>query len=461
MIFPAIILLEKNKIIGKTKKGLLIYKAINLKTKEKYYVPTSIKSKCNIYGLLKEENKSINNIKMSSIYSIFDIYDINKSIEKVLLYKYNLYKKNEIIENIEDLNNFDKYLQNYNIEDKTYKNNIISIDPEGCIDIDDAFSIDLENKIINIYISSILNINYDNIYEYAMKRLSSIYNIYNENIHMIPKDLMLKMSLLEGKKRIAVEINYNVKKNEYSWSLVYIIVNKNFSYDNIYESDYMNIINKTAEYLNILDINIDIDINMNETKLLDVHKLIEKLMLMTNSYIGSLLKNKNIGIFRNQKANYSVAEYSFTPEKHFSLNIENYLHFSSPIRRFVDVINHMYLYYNNININILSHSFIENINNFNLNLKKYYWDINYIKLVDIIDKKNGYYITYIKILYKINDEIYVIYFPEFDIKININLNINNIHYIYDYIMNIEITTKKSNNIINNKLLIKIINSNED
>ena len=92
-MIPSIILLDKNKIYGKTKKGLLIYKAIDLITNNKYYVPTSIKKSYNIYALIKPT--TITNSKYFATLEIpLFIDNLNKGIESALLYKYNLYNKN-------------------------------------------------------------------------------------------------------------------------------------------------------------------------------------------------------------------------------------------------------------------------------------------------------------------------------------------------------------------------------
>jgi exoribonuclease R len=92
----------------------------------------------------------------------------------------------------------------------------------------------------------------------------------------------------------------------------------------------------------------------------DSHKWIEILMLTYNSRAGEVLKEKNRGILRNQKGLslersklfdkfgsdymylcYESAKYCLPSNdtNHSMLNISAYAHASSPIRRYVDIIN--------------------------------------------------------------------------------------------------------------------------
>jgi len=417
---PAIIILYKNKIKGITKKGLFIYKAISLLTKQKYYVATKIKSKNNIYGLIKcTENNT-----RASLENVFDINNINKAEELALLYKYNIYFNNKI--------GLTPYLNNEPIISN--KNYIISIDPPGCIDIDDAFSIDIiDNKLhfINIYISSIINIDF-NLFTTAYNRIETIYNIYNNNINMLNNEMIHTMSLTKHSIKNAVEIKFDVINNSYSWSLVEININDNLEYDNIPEK-YNIMLKYLYDYFNIND----------------THILIEKLMILCNTYMGNLIENS---IIRTQEQ-FKPAKYEFKNQNlnnyHSSLNIQNYCHFSSPIRRFVDIYNHYLLYGNKLKIQNFNKNIeidIDYINNKKYKIKCFYFDMNIIKLYNIINDYGGYYKTN-------NDNFKIIYnnvvlLKEFNIKININ-NLENKDYEF-----IEITTKKSN-IITDKLLFNL------
>jgi len=436
IIEPAIIFLKNNKIKGKTKKGLLIYKAIGLKTNNKYYVPTSVKSKENIYGLIKY----IPDNKLATLDILFDINNHFKAEELALLYKYDLYVKPIFTTN----NPIIKFNNNPII--KHNNNPIISIDPPGCIDIDDAFSLDIENNCINIYIASIIDYTQED-YLTAQTNLFSIYNKYNKNIHMINTTQMMNMSLIKNIEKSAIEIKYNYKTKEYSWSIVRIIIEDNLSYENI-PTKYKELINNMYKYLEILP---------------DIHKLIEILMLMVNKYIGSLLYKLGTGIMRIQKEN-KPAEYIIKSNEsfmHFGLKTENYCHFSSPIRRFADVYNHYILYgYKYLKLEksmdeqnrdlILIEKLIENLNYKNMQIKKYNWNMNLIELYDIINTKyGGYYVSNnFKVLY-IYSNFYIVNLIDFDIKININ-NTNNIKDAY-----IEIATITTKNYILDRLQINI------
>ena len=425
-MIPAVILFNKKKIKGRTKKGLLIYKSISIIDNTIYYVPTKIISNENKYVLI---TPNILNKEYATLETVLYPDDNKKAEELALLYKYNLIhkKKYELSLLITDNKNSKQ-------EDNNYYN-IISIDPKGCKDIDDAFNIEyLDNKIskINIFIATLD----DNLNTTFSPNYSTIYNIYNKNLSLFDDNITNNMSLIAGQTRKSIMITYDCNKidNNISWSIQYIIVADNLDYDTALNTKYGVDINNLMIYFNIFDI----------------HKLIEKLMLIVNNYMSKDGIINNV-IYRNQNNNMS-AEYSYNNLGHNTLNMSHYCHFTSPIRRYVDFINHYLLLNPSISFNIN----LNDINNKILNIKKYYRDMNIIKLYHIInDVYNGYYITKAKIIYiyntKIDSDLYLLYLPEFDLKINYK-NIDNIDLFnsFDYI---EIACKKSN-IITDKLLIK-------
>ncbi len=414
-MLPAIILFNKKKIKGKTKKGLLIYKTISLIDNKIYYVPTKINSNENKYVLIKPN-------PLNETYATLEIVlaeDNKKAEELALLYKYNLFYKTKI--KMAQLSQMAQMAQVSQGAQVAPMAPIISIDPKGCIDIDDAFSIEyLDNKInrINIFIATIL----PNAQEFS-PNYSTIYNIYNNNLSLFDKDITYKMSLLAGLERKSVMITYDCLKNEFiGWSIQNIIVAANLDYDTALNTKYSNDINNLMAFFSIFDI----------------HKIIEKLMLLVNNYMAKEIKNV---IYRNQSP-LMPANYSFTNLGHKTLNMAHYCHFTSPIRRYVDYINHYLLIGTQVEINL------DEINNKIINIKKFYRDMNIIKLYYIInDNFNGYHITKARIIYYYNDEYCLLYLPEFDLKIN---------YLNKFpgeLFDIEIACKKSN-IITDKLLIK-------
>jgi exoribonuclease R len=148
----------------------------------------------------------------------------------------------------------------------------------------------------------------------------------------------------------------------------FIRIKKNYSYDDI-------------EKLNISSINIIMDFskklntkyNLIE-KITDSHHMVETYMIFLNQYIATYLKDEKI-IYRNQEPK-QFAEYSFDNKGHNLLKLDNYTHFTSPIRRYVDQYVHTILInklFQKIDIPIVS---IDAINLYEKQLKKVerYWN---------------------------------------------------------------------------------------
>jgi exoribonuclease-2 len=69
-----------------------------------------------------------------------------------------------------------------------------------------------------------------------------------------------------------------------------------------------------------------------------IDKVVAELMILANSRWGTWLKEKNIpGVFRNQ--NMGKTRLATQPGIHQGLGVENYAWSSSPLRRYVDLIN--------------------------------------------------------------------------------------------------------------------------
>ena len=260
----------------------------------------------------------------------------------------------DIIEDIIDL-----YPEIENRLDK----DIISIDPEGCIDIDDAMSIQKndDSTIISVYIANIpVWIDYLNIWKDIGERVSTIY-FPNKKIPMLPLLLSDNLcSLIENKKRIAINMDVIIKKIgivSVRFGACFVSVRKNYSYDDeklACDKTYTNIfrycksINKKYKYVD---------------KIKDSHDIVEMLMLMMNHNVGRELINKK-GVFRTfnitdkQKniknipsdiqrfiktwqtsgSKYSIDKNN-TNHEMLSNTIDVYCHSTSPIRRMVDIIN--------------------------------------------------------------------------------------------------------------------------
>lgn len=320
------------------------------------------------YGLVGDSNDDLN------IYHYLYTYFWNSNNK---LYKY-----------FKDFN-FD-----YDITDKRelYSNKVITIDPVGSVDLDDGFSLIFEEKIINldIHISdpmSYFDFNKENtwlIISELSKRLSTCYIPLNNKIkHLLPEinigdKNILEQATLIGKNKRAISFCFtiNLETENIDFTIKKTILE---NINNTTYEEYDKNINKNEDYKNklvslckfmIKKMNCNIEFNE-----LDIsHKLIEVFMIWTNYYAGNYLYNtKNKMFVRTQNKFIDLnliipdyaktflnvgAKYEFVESKsntnymHYSLGIINYCHVSSPMRRFIDMINHLLIHDIDNNIDI-------------------------------------------------------------------------------------------------------------
>lgn len=314
-------------------------------------------SLCNIIGYIGEyesekkyiKSKCISNWDSDDKYKLKNIIPNNKSIERI------------------DLTN----------------KKIFSIDPPNCKDIDDAIHIEkIENNIYEIGIhivdvSDTIEMN-SKLDDEISKRGKTIY-FEDETINMIPNEIMNELSLIENKirKTFSTIFNINYETGEiinYHFCKSLIKNNKNFTYDEAQKN-----INNDENLYNLYMIGqkihnnmyINIDENLNILKKYDIHTMIEIFMIITNMVVAETIVKKypkNV-ILRTQDKNEKIIKISHDflnnkfYEKYILLNknkavyvvglsdighddmkLKYYTHFTSPLRRYIDIINHRLLY---------------------------------------------------------------------------------------------------------------------
>lgn len=395
----------------------------------------------------------------------------------------------------------------YNNELTYYPNNkfdnnfILSIDPSGCKDIDDVISfekINYKKYKIGIHITDIIYYlkNIENYEKLIENRICSLYT-NNIKINMLPDFLAENICSLNSnfnKKVISLFItidNSNVSNNKYIYEIGYNIINSNsqLSYE---EAD--------KKYKNhaIIDIVKDIaiynNINYKYNYYFDFHNVIEILMIITNNWIGNYLIKNNIEIpLRVHNSNITInkeiydkiedkyyknfieifnldkAEYKLSkiPIKHETLGLDTYTHFTSPIRRYIDIYIHnelsKLLRNSFINIPKMDSIKINIINKYNINNKYLQYDLNklYLSCIkgNIVEKCEAYII-------KILDNCkLLIYLKEYKLVLKgiiaDRINMHNINIIDDniiYIKNNNHILIKCNELVKCNL---VINNNEE
>ena len=280
---------------------------------------------------------------------------------------------------------------------------IISIDPDGCQDADDAFSIYYDNNKLFLAIHIADPTYYINIkselWEDIINRTITHYPSNNNPIHMMPSEILDLSSLIENKKGVnkkAISIITEIDKSTFlpinTVEIKYtdIIVNKlnALSYNNALDCNYKDIIEiglKVSKSLRNIrskntlgtklgDINYsypiykkDIELYKDSKDEIFIKQMIAEFAIFANSFVGEYLKFHlgDMGIFRtcntkewlnNIDRNVSgqellnsiidngiSANYLANVLSHDLVGSEVYCHFTSPIRRVSDCVCHYLL----------------------------------------------------------------------------------------------------------------------
>lgn len=342
------------------------------------------------------DNKGNHYKKFKSIITNEEYIVKTKRTEQIQTYCVVNYNEKTILEYCDNINNdynsiimklgllnwsmkFDK---NYTFESidltpdrKTFKNGIISVDPEGCKDIDDAIQLIEDENSYKIYIhisdpSSFIPINSQLDME-LKNRNSSLYvdNVY----HMMPQILSTDIiSLIENKERRSYTCKIKILKNsvdlnniEFEFYKSNIIVEKNLSYE-IFDKEYK----QNEYYKKIYDVGFELYKILNLKEDYDSHKMIEAYMILCN-----ICAAKKCIIKRSTNDSDSIyntiTEYVLENKEHKIIG-NYYTHFTSPIRRYVDLIVHRLIFNPDSYKMDELYKIVEYINKKNKILKKVY-----------------------------------------------------------------------------------------
>ena len=235
--------------------------------------------------------------------------------------------------------------------------NIFSIDPEGCEDIDDAFSVKNVGEDLcelAIYIANVpIVLEAMELWSHLTSRTTTIY-LPDRKYPMLPTRLSEDLcSLKASAMRVAFIMTSQFYKGELvpgstTYKTAQIQVKTNYSYEDkklLKESDYKTIYK--------LALGMDKEIG-------DSHDVVAALMKFMNCDCARVLKENDRGIFRNMKKQlededtrfasfspstqrvlktFESASYGLAAEGHAEFGGQSYVHITSPIRRAVDIIN--------------------------------------------------------------------------------------------------------------------------
>lgn len=381
---PGVILLNGNKTYGRLGKRLL-YKCIPDDSRLPHFlVPYEMKANFNKdhkdkyvifkfnhwinkhpYGILVE---TIGNVDVLDHFYEYQLYcnNLHMSISSFnRVAKDAVNSENNIIQQICDKHTFIEHRDKYTF----------SIDPRNSSDFDDAFSFESNESgnTIYIYISDVVDvIDYLDLWNSFSQRVATIY-LPDKRRPLLPTTLSDNIcSLQKGKDRLTLCFEFTFDKTDTLVdSSIYraiINVNENFEYQ---EKKLITnrIFNKLMNFTNAID-----------RDTINSRDLVHYWMVYTNNYFSdNLLSHKN-GVFRsskyiNSEFNHTIVNKNITKKEasviqnwsnvvgqyiyytedenisHEVMKKNNYVHATSPIRRLVDILNHIDLF-NNLGLSL-------------------------------------------------------------------------------------------------------------
>jgi exoribonuclease R len=278
-----------------------------------------------------------------------------------------------------------------NIEDRTSWKTF-TIDPSGSQDFDDGFSIKSlgsngQKTLLSIYIANVsIWLDCLNLWPAFSERISTIY-LPNRKIPMLPNILSDCLCSLQSNARrfaftmdIIFDNDYNIISINYANCLIKVF--KNFCYE---EPALLN----DLDYIHLLQSTTNLSSKYKYVSIHDSHDVVSYLMIFMNHHCAKeLLKNKNgifrcvsnkdkdkhflpsslptdvsqfLKIFSSTSGQYINIE-SYPEEnllqlcRHETLQLEAYIHITSPIRRIVDLLNMIQFQINNQLIFLSEHT---------------------------------------------------------------------------------------------------------
>ena len=260
---------------------------------------------------------------------------------------------------------------------------VYSIDPEDCIDVDDAFSIDGNFLYIHIADPTRYISNSDHVFrQISQKIITKYYTTHTD--HLFPDEILKKSSLHSDsvEEKYAITFIYeNLILQQITESIIKVKKENKLTYETtksfekgIKWAKELRTKRNAKTYDNIKIITKYPYISTYN----DLHMMIEEFAILCNRSI-------NVGIYKNNK-NYSMQNYA-----HQNLNLNIYSHFTSPLRRFTDCI---------------AHFLFRDHKAFTKNEINYYIEIsNKVIREDRIRQNREFYHKILEIFEKLKDEI--------------------------------------------------------
>lgn len=459
--------ITSSKRYGNTKRGLPIYNFVPLSWHyPNFMVASNIRSKWssgpikNVYVLIElVEWTTSQKYPMGRCVSVIGPVNDEESLDTALLNKNQLYTKSYK----RPLPEPTPPPSSSSRTDHTTEC-IIAIDPEGALDLDDAFHIEHSDSHMKIYvhIADVDDVfhHQDPVYEQEIrKRLTSIYG-HKKVYNMLPPEFSnsrISLNTKDDKSAVTIvltacQIGNSPKLEGIEYYLSTVRVTKCMTYEKaqlvLDSPPNMSTVSQSIHMLSCA------------TGHTDTHKMIESIMIATNVYIGKVIreqlqtpslvrvmpplpKTKDEGVlsylkYRGSKgAKYMATDRLDTdtePAFHGGLGVTNYVHFTSPIRRYPDLIIHRIIkgtaQYTYEQLTDLA----DQLNSYNLHVKRYYRDNAVMKLSYTIPSGKTHHTMGYIVDYQPDTNYVFVYLPEYEIEYKyplFNDNLQNIITVVD------------------------------
>jgi ribonuclease R len=384
-------LINITKIIKRTDKTMMgIIKSINNNIVNLFCVdvPKFVNINIPFRDIYKIGSIIIFKVDQHMVVEVLHFYEsiTNRKFDKdIILNLYNNEYKNTVYPSI-----INKNINYYTDEYKDLSHlDTFNIDPVNSKDFDDAISVDSYNNKIYVHIvdaNEQIELNSD----IDIKALKLSFTLYlSEHVeNILPREYAEnKLSLIKNEKRKTIKLEFDIDPNNHNITSyrIYkssIVIKNRYNYDEFIEvvNNYPILIAYYNKYKrdNSLTIPaIKMDVNKETGNLESFkfehnncisHKIVELLMILANStiskHLSSIIKDKigeryhehtnnfnnKINFFNNEIIDsiftikqYKSAIYDAKNKGHFGLGLDTYTHFTSPIRRYFDVIIHRLL----------------------------------------------------------------------------------------------------------------------
>ena len=368
--FAGVLILEGNKTYGRSaNKKRLLYRCIpNDRYLPEFLVPYEIKLAFekniqNKYVVIEFDEwtqkhpwgKLVEVLGDVGVLDAFYEYQIYCRSLNISLAEFNSKTCNAAKEEANYLNR----LKTLTVEDTTP--HIITIDPEGSLDYDDAFGVEVvdeDSVYVHVYIANVyLWLEVMGLWKSFSRRVATIY-LPHRRRPMLPTVLSDSLcSLVQKKLRVALRMRVLVKDREIQWNTV--------EFENVHCTIFRNYSYDSGE----LNQDVAFQYMQQISKTTTSHDAVSFWMIAMNRECGKILLDHGKGVFRSmnwidssaipdtkdipmredarmciRNWHNTIGQYVLSSDasiRHEFLKLDCYVHITSPIRRIVDLLNQM------------------------------------------------------------------------------------------------------------------------